>query len=110
MKKETENLGVPNYYKGVVPHDTTDTNGFYELEDGVLRLPHRLDGRPSQVDFLPAGTLDNQTIKEELIMAMPTSPGATLGKQNKHKGGLDKNLTQGQMPRAKAPAPGNNLK
>ena len=92
MDKETRNLGVPQFLKGVTPERDPVTLGWYETG----RDPHRADGRPSNVDFLPRGLITNQTNHEEVILMATTpatrTPGATLGNDSKPKNGPSTNL------------------
>jgi len=109
---KVDSLGSPKFYKGVSPDDLDAPNGFYNADNGEERMPHRADGRPSNADFLPEGLILEQQANEEHKMKEPSTktPGATFGNSTKPKAGLKSNLNQGSMPRAKAPAPGNNLK
>jgi hypothetical protein len=102
--KEIPNLGIPGFLTGVTPAEEEVTEGWYS--DG--RIPHRADGRPSKADFLPAGMLDNQTVKEEFIMASVKTPGATLSTQKRKKTGLN-NLNKAKQTGFTPPKSGGNL-
>ena len=107
--RETRNLGVPRFYKGVHPSLDHPESGFY---DDDRHLPNRTDGRPSNSDFLPKGLLTQNYQQEVIIMATPSTktPGADLGTAPNAKKGLKKNLDPAGKTGLKPINPGNNLK
>jgi len=108
--RETRNLGVPAFYKGVHPELDYPVSGFY-VDD--QRMPNRADGRPSESDFLPKGLLTQDYQQEVIIMATTPStktPGADLGTAPNAKQGLKKNLDPAGKTGLKPLNPGNSLK
>jgi len=107
--KETPNLGVPQFLKGVTPQEESHVSGFY-LSD---RIPHRSDGKPSNADFLPAGLLTQSYPHEETKMATTPStktPGSDLGTPPNAKSPMGKNLDPANQTGSTPPKPGNGLK